>query len=144
MAQECYALFGVSSSCYVIASLIQYRKSEQCVAFLRRSFHISIHIPGACGELASDASDALLRLYSLQRVSRVRNPTTLVKRIFQQSSNPTMCGIRSDSNIPQSIVPRNAIFRDRYRFNLETHPKVYSIQARFASKLATIVSHHID
>ena len=63
----------------------------------------------------------------------------LVKRIFQQSSNPTMCGIRSDSNIPQSIVPRNAIFRDRYRFDLETHPKVYSIQAQFASKLATIV-----
>ena len=32
--------------------------------------------PGACGEFASDASDALLRFYSLLSGFRIRNETT--------------------------------------------------------------------
>ena len=40
-------MFGVSGSCYVIASWNPYRKSKQCVAFLRQSFRIQILIPDA-------------------------------------------------------------------------------------------------
>ena len=47
-----------------------------CCFNVLQLFFIFEKIPGACGELASDASDALLRFYLLQHVSRVRNPTT--------------------------------------------------------------------